>query len=758
MTGGAPSGEDLDKVIVRLRLAIKENDHSSATMTTKSRDTIQYFPYFLLAKALSLKNDADGATQCLDKEFKSSGFDRSSFSEEAKVLRTTLEAARSKNEFIRLASDAIEWDKGAGDVFLSPEGRNELDEVRKQKTKLENATSTSNAVPVIAELESALQDLVNAELGWRNGRLGELSRVPWRVAANPEDCPSSQDATTIEGAKRAKTVLEKCARTLNDAQKRAAQGLCDGWERERDRMKTDWNQLLEDAGALGQTVERADPPVEPKECGELQGAEVRSPSRINAAFETLRDSREKYDIQLQNIRSKIENAKADLDKKVNGVYIAAAGKIPDIRPDCARELQLGKVTEELAELKKTLQSPAENRRDGLDRAMSGVGTGTEELRRQIHEGVQSLVKAEAECPGVATNNLRSLPDLEAAYLKEGGQERLNRLCDATVAAGGDINEYWKGKCRELRDKVSGYVSVLQGLPGATQGTVDRLLDRTSGGLQQGFEKLRSLMASAGECERGPSWITSARQALGDTATAIKDVRRYCEQACSQLPDRLKRNKEILEKLPEGAGGAAGLPSRAELDRDMSRIETCAVLYPAPPRTPDTGAEFVRTLSKLSSEIPSPLPASVHVPDPTLIVRDIAALPAFAQVWNQLDQWEPGIRGALPTFALSAAYEKFGQGSVDDAILELRRSRARGDLTDLQQNVAWLSHAVLSYFLFVKERAMASGEGGTAVTALLANDARRECEKARAKAPGLRLDGKLFSESFIRYYQGCSSGD
>ena len=94
--------------------------------------------------------------------------------------------------------------------------------------------------------------------------------------------------------------------------------------------------------------------------------------------------------------------------------------------------------------------------------------------------------------------------------------------------------------------------------------------------------------------------------------------------------------------------------------------------------------------------------------------------------------------------------RFERGELNNAIYALREAQARGALPE-QGRPAALSHAALSYFLFVKSRAGAAGDA----VELLRRDARREARQAVEADTTFELNQSLFASlSFQTFFDEC----
>jgi hypothetical protein len=725
----ARSDRDLAWVIVRLQCAIAREAEPGVK---GGRTSVEYYPYFWLAKAFELKRDYESALRCVQKEGEYPAIARSSLAAEFDGKRGELQARADAEVFVRLAQRVEQWQQGQGAVRLSSAGAQKAAEVARTRQELE-AGAAGQVKPAQDRLGTTLRALVVDEMGTVNKRLGALD---WATALGGKEPKLDEASCAVPSAAwTARTLpteldeLERCSGAAVSALRQAGALGCRQLERLRGEAEESRRRLAE----LGQSAGAV--PELPGVCAGAawDGADL---ARLGSLLDEL--SFVERRAALESARGSADAAIARVLGERMGEQERALATILTVPAACARGLGVASVNEQLDKLGREIRGAVSAGR---------VVEPPHDRIRQLHDELASRADVSVQkllgdkCADATERAFAELSEARARFAQTRGQDQLRGLCEALLAADRSVAACWSKREGELRPKLPVYRRFLEvaaewRLPGS--------------GDAAGLSCLSDQLAAVRRQESAPgggSWSQQTRDVIADAGACLADHR--AAQA-SWVAGLARTVDGAMQAMPEGAGGRVQ-EVRQELSAVKTRLDSLlplfdAALEPSEPRLRENLGRAGLSDGVGWGELAALREVDAHAAFATL--RDEVARVELERLAGTLESRAPVI-GRLVVFdALDRAYAAFGRGDLDEAIRALHEG---GVSVPGPGDAAALHHAALSYFLYLKGLT----HGGTPVAALLEQDAVREAEAAVRASAAFDLPERLFeSQGYRDFFESC----
>ena len=755
-----------DEAAVRLKLAI-DADPASGTKKLPGGQTLDYFPYFLLAKAYAGKGDFAAAEACRNKESNAIAQSKD-YRDDYLAFSRWLPQLAFKDELLAHGRTVLAWKGGGGKVVLTPEGAEGLTRIEALAAKLAGlgAADGEQVGTVSGQLRQEIVDLTARETKALTARLERLAADPWSGAFASDKALISgslcQAASGAGGTDMARNIdlFARCNDAVLKATRIAGQWECERLSSLRVNVSAQSENLKRWVQAQGGAVpDSTTPPALPAACIDWGGAAV---PEVSAAFAGLESQAPAVRQALTQLQGTIN---ATFEQQVEQL-VAQVGRfssqLPEISNQCARVLQLGQSATQVGSLRSKLSvsrlSPSELPAPELFQAEKLVSSALQDLVTRVQAGAGELQKS-GECQGMKRDNLDALPNALQAYLDRREQSGFGSLCAVAIRADQDIQTCWIGRIEEVRERVvrlDGMLDMTRAIPVASD---ERLgcLEVTRAGVRN---------ARNAPVRDRAAWVQAARERLGEAQVCLKDLGQVTRESGDALLARVSELRSLLSPLANSdpaLGSGATLPPAiervvrsllTEVEGMGARLSALSPLYSDPPETPGAALKPALEKAELLAGLPPQALDLLDKPEASRteaeadfmpVIRDSAALPWLQGVNRRLDDLQPTVIKLGPFAALSHAFAVFQRSDLDQSILVLREARRKGHLPE-QGRAAALVHAAMAYFVYSKARAVV---GESDVKRSLEQDVRLEARMAKRADRSFALPQDLFPNRAFR---------
>jgi hypothetical protein len=339
------------------------------------------------------------------------------------------------------------------------------------------------------------------------------------------------------------------------------------------------------------------------------------------------------------------------------------------------------------------------------------------------------------------------------------QASLETLCRQAESARGSIERCWLDNTGTVKAQITAYEWIL-GRAGAS--------DRWHGDLGETLACVASgaadLRRVRGQEAKSSQWVESALAKLGEAQTcwglygsSTAELRKQLGQDLSGADRCLGEVPTADFALPMSLDEIAG-----ELERLGGRARELESLLSTGAEDPDgLRAELGKLGVTVSAATWNRLNGLDELPstrnDVLATIRDEAVNDELAAMMDTSRRWAPIGRTMSPFLDLHDAFERFGAGDLDGAILALRSGPPRCAVSGEQNGRGEaLRHASLAYFLYLKSR-VHDGSEDARVADILEEDARHEALRAADADRGFALPATLFPNDRFRGFFEKSVG-
>ena len=755
-----------DEAAIRLKLSI-DADPASGTKKLPGGQTLEYFPYFLLARAYAGKGDFAAAEACRNKESNAIAQSKD-YRDDYNAFSRWLPQLARKDELLAHGRTVVAWKGGGGKVVLTPEGAEGLTRIEALAAQLASlgADDGEQVGTVSGRLQEEILDLTARETKALAARLEHLSADPWSGAFARDRAPISGSPCQIAGGgggtdmARSIDLLARCSDAVNKATRIAGQWECERLSSLRVNVSAQSDNLKRWVQAQGGAVpESTSPAALPAACIDWGGAAA---SEVNAAFAGLESQAPAVRQSLTQLQDTIN---ATFGKQVEQL-VAQVGRfssqLPEISNECARVLQLGQSATQVGSLRGKLSASRLNASElpapELFQAEKLVSGALQDLVTRVQAGAGQLQKS-GDCEGMARDNLDALANALQAYLDRREQSGFANLCAVATRADKDIQTCWTGRIEEVRERVVRLDDMLDMTRAIPVASDERLgcLEVTRNGVRD---------ARNAPVRDRAAWVQQARQRLGETQVCLKDLGQVTRETGDAIMARVSELQQLLSPLASSdaaPGAGATLPPAierlvrsllTEVEAMAARLAALQPLYSDPSATPGAAVKPALEKAELLAGLPSQARDLLDKPeagrteaeaDFIPVIRDSAALPWLQGVKGRLDDLQPTVIKLGPFAALSHAFAVFERSDLDQSILILREARWKGHLPE-QGRAAALVHAAMAYFVYSKARAVA---GDSDVKRSLEQDVRLEARMAMQADRSFALPPDLFPNRAFR---------
>jgi hypothetical protein len=739
---GRLSPEDLDRVIARLKVAIRDNPASKSEMRIPGNQYIEYFPYFYLGWAYFERDDLDAAFECMSRDEGKGA--SAKITRKLAELKGEIVRGRQRQQFDVLIADWTRWVEGAG--FLSAQAR-------EAAVAIGRAAQGASVADPQAKFAGDVVGWVRGEMTSLQAELRTLASSEWdpafdRRAFSVDACAPPAEAGSLDAVEPAKSALQQCAGVATEALRAAGSGACDTLARQREDLRG----KIGVAASYGATAEASRTgSTLPRSCDTDWGGRSLEQLRADVAAVEFPTNHAGLQSDLQSVQAQLSVLQRDYR---NGLAEALEG-IPEIASDCARQLSLGadgsRLRELRAELARAVEDPdlaPSTRWDGIDdevsRLLAGIG------RRAVESGQATYKNRDFSTELDQTLFEAIPPAMTPLQGRDVSGQAIANLCTLVRRAENEFNRVALRDTGQLEDQLRDYRWLL-GQAGARTALGDLEEVGCIG------ESLRAMPRSVG---RSLQAVTGASETIRNARTCFADYE-------AAYAARIQSVRSELQELDQAFAGMAGkgtseISTRIDAARSEVQAEVDA-LARLDPLLGYEGGEEVESLRRLLDAADLTVPQgrwdSVESLGEALVaqglraVRDEAIEPSVGRAAGVATGYRPYIAKLGTYLVVEEALTAYAAGDLDRAIEALRSAPV--PVAGSAEPGDAIRYTTLAFLLHAKWMSLEQDQADSRVTKMLIDDARFAARRALEIEQEIDLPAFLSrGDAFVRFFETC----